>query len=147
MIEIQNASLLTDLFGHWPDFHDAEIRGLRIDATDYRDPVLEIDFEVAEMSEETDDRGHYRDRQRARTTISFARVANLHIDGVFSQNVIFELSLEPTGAADFDEVLGSEDARSRRQHRVSWSSSLGMGASFLCDDIAVVSATASARAS
>ena len=147
MIEIQKASLLTDLFGHWPDFHDAEIRGLRIDASDYRDPVLEIDFEVAEMSEETDDRGYYRDRQRARTTISFARVANLRIEGVFSQNVIGELSLEPTGAADFDEVLGSDDARARRQHRVSWTSSLGMGASFLCDEISVVAATVSARAS
>ena len=147
MIEIQNASLLTDLFGHWPDFHDAEIRGLRIDTSDYRDPVLEIDFEVAEMSDETDERGYYRDRQRAVTTISFARVANLRIEGVYSQNVIFELSLEPIGPDDFDEVISPDDTKSRRQHQVRWTSSLGMEASFICDAVTVVSAIVSARAS
>ena len=147
MIEIQNASLLTDLFGHWPDFHDAEIRGLRIDASEYRDPVLEIDFEVAEMSDETDERGYYRDRQRAVTTISFARVANLRIEGVYSQNVIFELSLEPTSPDDFDEVIGPDDTKPRRHYQVRWTSSLGMEASFICDAVTVVSAVVSARAS
>lgn len=147
MIEIQNASLLTNLFGHWPDFHDAEIRGVRIDISDYREPVLEIDFEIAEMSAETDERGYYRDRQRAITTISFARVANLRIDGVYSRNVIGELSLELAGPEDFDEVLGADDARSRRQHLVRWNSSLGMAASFLCDQVTVVAAAPRARAS
>ena len=147
MISIQNASLLTDLFGHWPDFHDAEVRGLRIDASKYRDPVLEVDFEVAEMSDEIDERGYYRDRQRALTTISFARVANLQIDGVFSQNVLSELLLEPTGPEDFDEVLGSDDPQSRRRHRVRWGSSLGMAASFLCDGVSVIRADATERAS
>ena len=69
--------MLIDLFGHWPDFHDAEIRQIRLDTEGYRDPCLEIDFEVAEMSPELDQRGFYRDRQRARTTVRFENVANL----------------------------------------------------------------------
>ena len=147
MIEIGNGQLLVDLFGHWPDFHDAEIHGFRLDSSDGREPGLEIDFEVAEMSNETDERGYYRDRQRVRTTLSFSRVANLRIEGVYSQNVLFDLVLEPTQAEDFDEILGRDDARSRRRHRVQWSSSLGMEASFLCDDVTVVSARPCARAS
>lgn len=115
--------------------------------SDHHDPVLEIDFEVAEMSSEIDERGYYRDRQRARTTLSFARVANLRIEGVYLQNVLFALALEPTEPDDYDEVLGQDDARSRRQHRVQWTSSLGMGASFLCDEVAVVRANSYGRAS
>lgn len=62
MIEIRNAQLLANLFGHWPDFYDAEVLGLRRDMSDHRDPVIEIDFEVAEVSSEIDERGYYRDR-------------------------------------------------------------------------------------
>lgn len=147
MIEIRNAQLLANLFGHWPDFHDAEVLGLRLDMSDHRDPVIEIDFEVAEVSSEIDERGYYRDRQRARTTLSFARVTNLRIEGVYLQNVLFALALEPTEPDDYDEVLGQDDARSRRQHRVQWTSSLGMSASFLCDEVAVLRANPYVRAS
>jgi hypothetical protein len=147
MVDIQNAQPLIDLFGHWPDFHDAEVRGLRLDVADYRDPGLEIDFEVAEMSSEVDERGYYRDRQRARTTLSFARVANLRIKGVYRQNVVSELTLEPAEVTDCDEVLGTDDDQSRCQHRVRWSSTLGLAAEFLCDEIAVVRAGTCVRAS
>jgi hypothetical protein len=147
MIEIANAALLSDLFGHWPDFHDAEILGFRINVRDHRDPILEIDFEVAEMSSELDERGYYRDRQRARTTISFARVANLRVHGIYLQNVIFDLYLEPAAPTDHDEMLGPDHARSPRRHHVWWTKSVGMVADFLCDDITVRRAASVVRAS
>jgi hypothetical protein len=147
MAEILNSDALTDLFGHWPDFHDGEIHELRLNMSDHRDPCLEIAFEVAEMSDQIDERGFYRDRARARTVIRFENVANLRLEGIYNQNCIGDLSIAPATPADFDEVLGDRDPRSKRLHRVEWSASLGLAGSFLCDQITVLSAHSSARAS
>ena len=147
MVEIENSALLVALFGRWPDFHDGEIRQLRIDATHHRGPSVEIDVEVAEMSSEVDARGYYRDRQRARTTLRFENVGSLRLDGVYSQNVMSELRIEPAGPADFDEVLGADDPRARRRYRVDWSSAIGMAGSFICDHVIVLRAEPHVRAS
>ena len=147
MIEIQNSAALTDLFGHWPDFHDGEIREVRLDVADRRDPSLVIDFDVVEMSDEIDERGYYRIRVRARTMIRFENVANLRLEGVHGQNCIGELCITPATTSDFDEVLGDRDPRSKRLHRVEWSASLGLAGSFLCDQITVLSAHSSIGAS
>lgn len=146
MIEVANSALLEAFFGHWPDFHDAEVLALRLDMTDHRPPTLEIDFEVAEMSDEVDERGYFLDRQRVRTTLRFGRVARLRVDGVYFQNVVLGLHLEPAGPDDYDDVLGPGDPRARRRFRVWWSSSLGMAADFLCDHVEVVAAAPFARA-
>jgi hypothetical protein len=81
MVEIENSALLVALFGHWPDFHDGEIRQLRIDAGDHRGPSVEIDLEVTEKSADVDARGYYKDRQRARVTLRFENVGSLRLEG------------------------------------------------------------------
>jgi hypothetical protein len=147
MVEIKNSTALTDLFGHWPDFHDAELHHVRVDTTNHRDPCLEIEFEVAEMSAEVDERGYYKDRCRVRTVLRFENVGSLRLEGVYSQNVLSELLIQSAGPTDFDEVLGADDPRARRQHRVDWSSAIGMTGRFICDRIAVLSAKPCVRAS
>lgn len=147
MVEIQNAEVLTRLFGHWPDFHDAEIFGVRIDNAEWSEPSIEIDFEVAEMSDEVDERGYFRDQQRARTTLRFERAASLRLEGVYSQNSVFHLALEPAAPEDFDEVLGASEPSARRRHRVRWSAHIGMADSFLCDEIRVIKAETFTRLS
>ena len=147
MIEIENSALLVALFGHWPNFHDGEIRQLRIDTTHHRGPSIEIDLEVAEKSSDVDARGYYKDRQRARTTLRFENVGSLRLEGVYSQNVLDELRIEPVGPEDFDEVLGAADPRARRRYRVDWPSAVGMAGSFICDHVMVLWAESYARAS
>ena len=147
MVEIENSDLLAALFGHWPNFHDGEIRQLRIDATHHRGPSVEIDLEVAEMSPDVDARGYYKDRQRARTTLRFENVGSLRLEGIYSQNVLGELRIEPAGPEDFDEVLGADDPSGRRRYRVDWPSALGMAGSFICDHVIVLRAEPYARAS
>ena len=147
MVEIENSASLVALFGHWPNFHDGEIRQLRIDSGDQRGPSVDIDFEIAETSSEVDARGHYKDRQRARTTLRFENVGSLRLEGLYSQNVLDGLRMEPAGPDDVDEVLGANDSRARRRYRVDWSSAVGMAGSFICDRISVLRAEAHARAS
>jgi hypothetical protein len=140
MIEIHNEHILADLFGHWPDFHDGEISRVRIDTTGYQNPVVEIDFEVAEMSDEVDERGYFRDRQRVKTTLRFENVASMRLEGLYNQNSMGELRLMAAGPHDYDEVLGASDPHARRLHRVEWNSHIGMAGSFVCDGIVVVNA-------
>ena len=147
MADIENSALLTDLFGHWPDFHDAEIHWLRVDATEHRNPNLEIDFEVAEPSSELDERGYYKDRQRARAVLRFENVGSMRLEGIYNQNVLGELLIRAASPDEFDEVLGASDPRARRRHYVEWWASLGMAGSFICDEIVVVSAQPWVRAS
>jgi len=145
MIEIQQAALLTNLFGHWPDFHDAELRILRLDASGHEGPALEAEFDVAEMSQEVDERGYYRDRQRARTTLRFERVARLRLRDFLYQNVVAELALREAGPDEHDEFFG-DDPLGRRRYRVQWTSSIGCEADFLCDEIRVLTAAPAVRA-
>jgi len=145
MIEINNSASLVALFGHWPDFHDGEIHRFGIDTTDHRNPVIEIEFEIAEMSNEVDERGYYRDRQRARATIRFDNVGNLRLEGLYNQNSIGHLDMLPATAEDVDEVLGANDPRGPRRHRVEWSSNIGMAGSFICDGITVLNAESYTR--
>jgi hypothetical protein len=144
MIQIENEQILSDLFGHWPDFHDAEVIALRLDASDHSGPTLEAEFAIAEMSNEVDERGFFRDRQRVRATLHFHRVARLRLTDFLYQNVVSSLELSTTTPQEFDEFLGT-GPEGRRKYRVTWGSSIGCRADFLCDAIEVQSAVPFAR--
>jgi hypothetical protein len=144
MVEIDNEALLSSLFGHWPDFHDAEIVALSLAARDHSPPAIDIEVELAEMSNEVDERGYYRDRQRARAMIRFHNVARVRLTDFLHQNVMSGLELSPASSDDYDEFFG-EGLKGRRKFKVQWESAIGSQADFLCDSIEVLSATPFAR--
>jgi len=139
-IEIENAELLTHLFGHWPDFHDAEVIALRLEATGRAGSSLEADFEIAEMSSGVDERGFYRDRQRVRATLRFGDIRRLRLEDFLHQNVLSSLELAAAGPDDYDEVFGA-CKEGRRKYRVGWGSAIGCAADFLCESVTVLSAS------
>src|SRR4051812_16053236 len=146
MFEIENESALSSLFGHWPDFHDAELLRVTFAAASQSIPIIEAEFEVAEMSNEIDAGGYFKDRQRARSVVRFHNVAKVRLSGFSKQNVLDGLEFSKAGSEDYDEMWG-EGPKGRRKFRVGWVSSVGCEASFLCDAIEVVSARLAARTS
>jgi hypothetical protein len=143
-VEIRNAALLADLFGHWPDFHDAEVHSMRLDAPRGGAGSLEADIEVAEMSRELDERGYYRDRQRCRTTLRFDRVLDVRINGFSYQNVLDALEIEELSGTEGQQA---GDERRTRRYRVRFVPIPAFCAvELLCDVIAVVDAAPVARA-
>ena len=141
-VEIRNAALLADLFGHWPQFHDAEVRSLRLDSPRGGAGSLEVDLEVAES--DVDERGHYRDRQRCRTTLRFDRVLDVRINGFSYQNVLDALEIEELSAT---ERAQAGDERRTRRYRVRFVPVPAFcSVELFCDVIAVVDAVAVARA-
>src|SRR5919206_4373683 len=115
MIEIERANLLTALFGHWPSFHDAEVLSMRLAARGDGAPSLEVEFEVAEMSPETDDRGYYRDRCRARVHVRFSDLRRVQLHGFLYQNVLTTLQIEESGPEVYDEWFGPDEPQGRRR--------------------------------
>lgn len=80
MIGIGNAHLLEAQFGRWPDFHGAEVAGIRLFTLRGRPAQLELDIEVVELVRDAG--GVYRDRQRCLTTFGFANVLGARMDSL-----------------------------------------------------------------
>lgn len=143
MVEIDNSALLVNLFGHWPDFHDAELRGLRLEAPHRGQPSLEADIEVAEMSLEVDARGYFRERQRVLTTLRFANVLEVAVSDFRDQNVLDALEIRDSTA----EGSATDLVSGVRRYRVTFVPISGYcGVTFLCDGIEVLRARPMARA-
>lgn len=143
MVDIDHSARLTDLFGHWPHFHDAELRALRLEAPRGGGPWMEADIEVAEMSAEVDERGYYRDRQRALTTIRFDNVLDVAVFDFRFQNVLNALEIRETTP----EERHAGPAWGSRRYHVAFLPIPGFcEVAFFCDAIEVLSAIPVARA-
>ena len=145
MIEIKDAHLLETLFGHWPDFRNAEVLAVRLFAPRDRPAQLELDIEVAELFR--DARGVERDRQRCFTTFRFSNVLDIRVDAFrpFRQEgALGALAFAELGASEL-EMAGDDWAG--RRHRVRLVPLPGVpGAQFLCDEVAVLSAVSISHA-
>jgi len=58
-MRIDNARALTDVFGRWPSFHDAEIHRIRLDRGIAGPPSLEADVNVFEITSDVTPSGYY----------------------------------------------------------------------------------------
>jgi hypothetical protein len=118
--KLMNGFALISVFGSWPSFHDAEVVWLHLDrrATDLGDvptieAVIQITSERLDTGTVTHDLVHLR----------FARVVELKLDG--------SDGLDLYG-------LGIKDATAR-QFDVNFYSTWGIGTSFGCQNVEVVS--------
>jgi hypothetical protein len=130
MPEVQNAELLTRIFGYWPTFHDAEVLAIFFDREGrdgYYGPTLETKIHVFEMTSEIDDQGRYVLRHHTLVTLRFFQVDTFQADGFNHQNVLGELEIN---ALDPSE---KENAR----FRVCFSTSYGLEMEFHCKAIQV----------
>ena len=141
MIEIANSGRLTQVFGHWPDFHDAEVLALRLSVAareQGNQATIEADFDVAEPSDEVDQQGSFKVRVQCRVTLRFENVAALRLTDFSYQNVLEELSLAAAAPEDRDENLGP---LGRRRYRVTFLGIVGCDLTFLCDSVHVLAVT------
>ncbi len=115
MVEIEHAERLSALFGHWPDFHDAEIRALRLTSPGGGPAAVELDVDVAEMSAEVDERGYYKPRQSCAATLRFEDVVGASLTDFGLQNVLDALEVAELPEA---ERAAAGGFRGGRRYRV-----------------------------
>jgi hypothetical protein len=130
---ISGSEKLTQIFGRWPSFHDAEVIELTLwrgRVVEDHEPILTLKVHLWEMTPEVDSRGYYLRRNHTLCTFRFRGVDEFSMDGFNYQNVILELSIE--------EKEGNK--RPSPYFAVQIDTSFGMESSFECLQIEVVDA-------
>lgn len=97
---IKGSHKLTEAFGYWPTFHDAEVFELhflrgRVDADKgvYDFPVLTLRIHVWELTKDVSSEGYLVLKHHTLTTLRFSDVDDFQMLGFNHQNAIMELSL------------------------------------------------------
>jgi len=121
---------VTDIFGCWPSFHDAEIKWLRLDTRDTEGgsgPVLEFAVHCFEMTDQVAPSGFFVLRKHTLVHFRFREFADLRLEEFNQQNAIFGLDIA-------DE---SDPTWERHFFRVSINPSYGLGGGFhtFCPEI------------
>lgn len=96
---VQGSEKLTNIFGYWPSFHDAEIIELNLwrgdvepDEGRYVLPVLSAKIRLWELTQETDAAGMLKLRHETVATLQFHDVDDIEITGFNHQNAVFGLT-------------------------------------------------------
>ena len=130
--KIQNSHLLTDVFGKFPSFHDAEVHRLNLERGETRsfNSTLFALIHVFQMTSEVDEKNHYVLKNHVLVEFRFLKVSDLEIAGFNHQNVLQFLeikeTLEAEGEAEFD---------------VLFEGIFGVSAKFHCEAISIESVT------
>jgi hypothetical protein len=119
--DIGNAKLVTDVFGEWPSFHDAEILRITLQR-EPRSASLVCVFHLFKASSEIDETGHFVLRDHTLVTLLFGEIDFKSLTEFNHQNVIDNLNI--TG---------------RRPFLVDIPANNGCDATFSCETIDVLS--------
>ncbi len=132
--KIQNSHLLTNIFGGWPSFHDAEVLNLTLErkSTDASIPGPELiaDIYVFTMTSKVNNEGKYVLENKTKVRLHFQEIQELEIAGFDQQNVLMGLSIKDI----------SDQQLERAKFQISIDGVFGMEATFQCFKILVHSA-------
>lgn len=127
--QIHNVELLTNIFGRFPSFHDAEIVRLTLDRGDQKSggPSLTAEVHAFEMTTEIDDKGVFILKNHVLVKLCFREISSLFIDDFNQQNVITDLFIE--------------SANDGGKLNVAFEGIFGADVRFQCDSISIESVT------
>ncbi|MFZ1699831.1 MAG: Imm50 family immunity protein [Pyrinomonadaceae bacterium] len=128
--KIEGVRLLTDIFGRFPSFHDAEVVSLKLDRGNSETlATVELSIHVFEMTSEIVE-NHYVLKNHTLVTFQFEDVVELELEGFNHQNVLQDLSIV--------------DIRHRQLERIKFEVTIpglhGLEGKFMCRSIKLISA-------
>ena len=128
---IKNANLLTEVFGRFPSFHDAEVHHISLDRGErnYLDPSLRVLIHVFERTPEVDENGHYRLKNHVLVWFRFSRIVNLELADFNQQNVLQDLQIINLSNRERDKV----------KFKIVFHGIFGVSARFHCDSVSIES--------
>lgn len=122
MSVIEDSQKLTQIFGAWPSFHDAEVLRIFLDRSGDDAPTLEAEIHVFGATSELDSAGYYVLTNHTLVTLRFTGVALVDLGGFNEQNVLFNLEITEL----------TPNVHDGRCWRVEMKPSYGVGATFEC---------------
>lgn len=142
---IRNSYKITDIFGYWPSFQDAEIQELRLSVAGAEPwvagseaPAMEMAIHVFDLINDVSPQGHVVATKHTLVRLRFGNVEGLQLSNFWYQNCISELefSIEPARSPN-----GRNTAEPPRSNLllVNIHSSVGLSGKFKCQSAEVVS--------
>ena len=127
LVHIKGAKLVTEVYGRWPSFHDAEVLRIVLDrGTSVDGPTLAMDIRTFEMTNETDANGYFILRNEKVVSFRFVSVTELKLADFNHQNVLFDIRIDRVGEEGSDTHF-----------EVSLNASYGVSALFRCREAVV----------
>jgi hypothetical protein len=143
---ISDSQKITEIFGYWPSFHDAEIHDLSLTVADGEpwvvgssSPVMEMQIHVFEMTKDVTPDGYFVLNKHTLTRLRFRNVENLQLSNFSFQNCIFGLTFG-IESMSYPHGGGPVDGPPPNILTVSLDSSCGLSGSFKCQSAEVISA-------
>jgi hypothetical protein len=134
---IAGSEKLTNIFGRWPSFHDAEVHELHFerghidaDAQVHEFPHLMVKLHLWLMTNDVDQKAFYVSTKHTLLTMRFYDVDNFKMEGFNRQNAILGLGIEQK----------TREEGPTPYFAVHFDPAFGMGSSFTCLRIEIVEA-------
>ena len=131
---VQGAEKLTELFGRWPSFHDAEVISLVLDRSGGDDgfgPSLVATIRAFDITDEVLPDGFLKLTHECAAVMAFREVVELQVTDFNSQNVLSGL-----------HIIDIRDRQLERQHFEVWFAGVhGLDARFQCRGVEVLAVT------
>jgi hypothetical protein len=142
---IKDSYKITDIFGYWPSFHDAEIQELRLTVADSEpwvagseSPAMEMAIHVFELVNDVTPEGPRLSTNHTLVKLRFGNVEGLQLSNFWYQNCIHELEfgIEPVR---YPRGGGPVEGPRPNLLLVEIHSSVGLSGKFKCQSAEVVS--------
>jgi hypothetical protein len=103
--KIENSHLVTDIFGRWPSFHDAEVLEMTLNRGERATygPWLSATIHVFEMTSQVEN-GAYVLRHNSAVNFHFRELHELELDGFNQQNVLGGLRIVDVSDRELDGI-------------------------------------------
>jgi hypothetical protein len=142
---IKNSYKITDIFGYWPAFQDAEIHELRLTVADAEpwvagseSPAMEMLVHVFEMTGDVTPEGRFRLDKHTLVRLRFRNVEALQLANFWYQNCVFDLEFGIESAGQSQDDIANESSRPGLLS-VEIHSTVGLSGKFKCQSAEVVS--------
>ena len=129
--KIEDSQLLTDIFGRFPSFHDAEVMSVKLERKEKRRlPTLELTIHVFEMTAVVVN-GSYVLKNHTLVTFLFEEIDGLTLEGFNHQNTLQGLQITDISNRQLESL----------KFEVSIDGNFGLEGEFACKTIKILTAS------
>jgi hypothetical protein len=133
-MQFKGSKLVTDRFGRWPKFHDAEVKRVSLMTPGKFGDLASVQMELHcwETTSELDEAGYYKLKNHSLVTFLFEHLEDIYLENFNHQNAINALEIESLASEEVGKVAW----------RITVDPSFGLELELRCQRIQVLSVVA-----
>jgi hypothetical protein len=116
---ISNYKAVTNFYGFWPSFHDANVIEYKISLE-----AIDLTLHTWQMTREVDSKGHFILKKHSLVKFRFKGISDAKMDAFSANNILYELNLVPekdlsSFTVELESVMDMSGSFSSRAGEVS----------------------------